>query len=106
MNNLSKALTFPQFPYITAYDDDSEEEVDVFVEDIAEQYLRKFPSVSGADKTFALRDKDDAFYIGNNYAKIRENNIIVDNREYTGRPVLWKLIVATTPDDTIFTNRD
>ena len=52
MKNFPKAITFPQFPSITAYDDDDEEEVDVFIGDIAEQYLRKFASVSGADKTF------------------------------------------------------
>ena len=33
--------------------------------DIAEQYLRKFATMSGADKTFGLRDKDGKFYIGN-----------------------------------------
>ena len=39
MKNLPKAIPFPQFPSITSYD---EEEVDVFIGDIAEQYLRKF----------------------------------------------------------------
>ena len=64
MKNLTKAITFPQFPSITAYDDDDEEEV-VFIRDIAEQYLRKFATVSEADKTFGLRDNDGKFYIGN-----------------------------------------
>ena len=40
IKDLPKAITFPQFPSITAYDDD-DEEVDVFIGDIAEQYLRK-----------------------------------------------------------------
>ena len=31
MKNLSRAITFPQFPSITAYDDDGEEELDVFI---------------------------------------------------------------------------
>ena len=59
MKNLPKAITFPQFPSITVYydDDDSAEEEDVFIGDIAEQYLRKFATVSGADKMFGLRDK-------------------------------------------------
>ena len=37
MKNLPKAITFPQFPSITAYDDDDggEEEEDVFIGDIA-----------------------------------------------------------------------
>ena len=52
MKNLPMAVIFPQSPSITAYDNDGEEEVDVFIGDIAEQYLRKFASASGADKTF------------------------------------------------------
>ena len=72
--------------------------------DIVEQYLRKFASVSGTDKTFGLRDKDGKFYIGNKEAKMKEKIIIVGDREYVCTPGLWELIVATTPDDTIFTN--
>ena len=79
--------------------------MDVFIGDIAEQYLRKFASVSGADRTFCLRDKDGKFYIGNKEAK-KKNNIIVGDREYVGTPGIWELIVATTPDDNIFTNWD
>ena len=72
MKNLTKAITFPQFPSITAYDDaDGEEEEDLFIGDIAEQCLRKFASTSGTDKTFGLRDKDGRFYIGNKEAKIK-----------------------------------
>ena len=70
MKNLPRAITFPQFPSITAYhDDDGEEEVDVFIGDIAEQYLRTFASASGTDKTFRLRDKDGKFYIWNKEQK-------------------------------------
>ena len=69
MKNLPKAIAFPQFPSITAYDDDGEEEEFVFIGDIAEQYLRKFASKSGTDLTFGLRDKDGKFYIGNKEAK-------------------------------------
>ena len=107
MKNLPKAITFAQFPSITADDDDAgEEEEDVFIGDIAEQYLRKFATVSEADKTFGLRDNDGKFYIGNKEAKIKENNIIVGNTEYTGTPGLWELIVLRSPDDQIFTNGD
>ena len=99
-----KNLTFPQFPSIIAYDDDGEEEEDVFIRDIAEQYLRKFASKFGTDQTFRLRDKDGKFYIGNKETKIKENNIIVGDKEYARTPGQWELIVATTPDDKIFTN--
>ena len=106
MKNLPKAIIFPQFPSITAYDDDGEEEEDVFIWDIAEQYLRKFASKSGTDKTFGLRDKDDKFYIGNKEAKIKENNIIVGYKEYVGTPGLWELIVVTSSDGKIYANAD
>ena len=39
-------------------------------------------------------------------SKIKENNITVGDREYVSTPELWKLIVATTPDDKIVTNGD
>ena len=81
MKNLPKAITFPQYPSTTAYDDDGQEEEDVFIGDIVERYLRKFATVSGADKTFVFRDKDGKFYVGNKEAKIKENNIIVDDKE-------------------------
>ena len=61
MKNWQKAITFPQYPSITAYDDDGEEDEDVFIGDIAEQYLRKFASASGTDKTFGLQDKMISF---------------------------------------------
>ena len=61
-------------------------------------------SLPGADKTFGLRDKDGKSYIGNKEAKIKENNIIVWDKEYAGTPGLWELLVARSPDDKIFTN--
>ena len=64
MKNLPKSITFQQFPSITAYDDDDgQEEEDEFIGDIAEQYLRNFATMSGADKTFELRDKDGKFVL-------------------------------------------
>ena len=36
-------------------------------------------------------------------AKIKENSIIVGDKEYVGTPGQWELIVATTPDHKIFT---
>ena len=78
MKNVPKAVTFPHFSSITAY---GEEEGDVVViVDIAQQYLRRFASESGTDKTFGLRDKDVKFYIENKETKIKENNIIVGGK--------------------------
>ena len=64
MKNLPKAIKFPQFPSITAYDGDGEEEVDVFIGNIAEQHLRKFAFTSGTDKTFGLGDRMVSFTSG------------------------------------------
>ena len=72
MKHLPKAVTFPQYPSITAYDDDGEEEETAVIGNTAEQYLRKFASTSGTDKTYGLRDKDGKFYIGSKEAKIKE----------------------------------
>ena len=85
MQNLKKVIMFPRYPSIAAYNDNGEEEVDVFIGDIAEQYLRKFASVSGTDKTFGLRDKHGKFYIVNREAKIKEYNIIVVIRNTLAR---------------------
>ena len=82
LKNLPKAITFLQFSSITAYDDDCEEEEDVFIGNIAEKYLQKFASKFSTDKKFGLRDKDGKFYVGNKEAKIKANNIIVGDREY------------------------
>ena len=80
--------------------------MDAFIGDIAEQYLRKFAFVSGADKTFGLRAKDGKFYIGNKEAKIKKDNITVGDREYVCTPGWRELIVATTWDNKIFANED
>ena len=86
--------------------DDGEEDEDVFIGDIAEQYLRKFATVSGADKTLGLSDNNGTFYIRNKKAKIKETNVIVGYKENAGTPGLWELIVARSPDDKIFTSGD
>ena len=46
------------------------------------------------------------FTSGTKKQKIKDNNIIVGNKEYTGTPGLWELIVVRSPDDIIFTNED
>ena len=85
MTNLPKAMAFPQYHSITDYGDDGEEEEDAFKRETSEQYLRKFACVSGADKTFGLREKNGKFYIGHKKAKIKENNIIVGDKHTLAR---------------------
>ena len=68
LKQLPKAVTFPQYPSITAYDDDGEEEGKAVIGNIAEQYLRQFAFKSGTDKTFGFRDMDGKFHIRNKKA--------------------------------------
>ena len=103
MKNL-KSVTFPQYPSITAHDDDGQEEVIVFIRDAAEQYLRKFASVSGTDKKCELRDKDGKFILGRRKQKLRKT--IAGDKEYARTPGVWEHILATTADDKIFINGD
>ena len=86
MKNLPNAVTFSQFSSMTAYSDDGQEEGDVVIGDIEQQYLPKFASESGTDKTFGFRDKNGKFYIGNKETKIKENNIIVGGKKYVRTP--------------------
>ena len=56
--------------------------MDAVIGDIAEQYLQKFASVSGADKTFELWDNNGKFYNGNKKTKheqikIKKNQLIL-----------------------------
>ena len=53
-----------------------------------------------------MRGKDAKFYIEKKEAKVKKNNVIVGDKEYTGTPGLWELIVATTSVDKMFTNGD
>ena len=62
MKNLPKAITFRQFPSITAYDDDGEE--DAVLGEIAEQYFRKFASTSVTDKRLDCGIRMASFTLG------------------------------------------
>ena len=78
--------------------------MNLFIGDIAEQFLRNFASKSGTDKTFGFRDKDGKFYIGNKEAKLKENNIIVgpiwDEKDlYTGNGITPSVSTIILPCD-------
>ena len=61
---------------------------------------------SEADRTYGLYDKNKQFYIGNKPVDIKENNIVVDDKEYEGTPGLWELIISKKPDETLYTSDD
>ena len=56
------------------------------------QYLRK-----DADTTFGIYNKDNALFIGDSPIEVRDNDLIVKNKEYKGTEGLWELIVKNNP---------
>jgi hypothetical protein len=107
---IQKAIEFPKYPSIKAYDDTAEEEKDtgvLYIGDVASKYLRQFASGQrDTDKTFGIYDKDGKFYVGNKPVEIKDNNITVGNREYQGTPGLWELLVRSNPDNNVYTKED
>ena len=41
--------------------------------------------------------------MGNTPIDIRDNNIIIGEKEYEGTPGLWELIISKKPDNNIYT---
>ena len=87
-----QAITFPAFPSIEL---PSEDIIRLGAE--AVKALKKPFTKEGVDLNFGLYDKDGEFYIGDKPAVIKDNNIIVDGKEYPGTPGLWELIMSKDP---------
>ena len=58
----------------------------------------------GVDKTFGLYAKNKKFHIGNKPITIKDNDIIIEGKTYTGSPDLWELITSKDPKN--FTEED
>ena len=58
----------------------------------------------GVDKTFGLYSKNKKFHIGNKPITIKDNDIIIEGKTYTGSPGLWELITSKDPKK--FTEED
>ena len=90
IENLPQAIAFPAYPSIDIPKGDI-----LQLGPTAVNALKQFLTKEGADKTFGLYDDKGKFYIGNKEAKIKDNNIIVDNEEYRGTTGLWELFQKT-----------
>ena len=95
------AIMFPAFPSI----DISEEDI-LKLGPVATKALRKFLRKGEPDQTFGIRDEDGKFYIGGKQVDIKDNNIIVGDKEYEGTPGLWDLIVSQKPNEEIIMRKD
>ena len=58
----------------------------------------------GVDKTFGLHAKNKKFHIGDKPVTIKNNDIIIEGKTYTGSPGLWELITSNNPKN--FTEED
>jgi hypothetical protein len=106
--SLQKAIEFPKYPSVKAYDDiaDDQQTKILYFGDVASAYLRQFVSNQKTDKTFGIYDKDGTFFIGNKPIEIKDNNIIVNDKEYRGTAGLWELLVMNNPDNNVYTQED
>ena len=74
---------------------------------IAVTNLKRYFKPNEGDLSTGIRDKDGSFYIGSEPVRIRDNNIFIDNTEYTGTSGLWKLITSKNiPDKSEYTPED
>ena len=73
---------------------------------IASEALEKYTTLEGADKVFGMVKKDKYYYIGDKPIKIKGDNIIIDDKEYTGTDGLWELIISNNPQEGKYTEDD
>ena len=73
---------------------------------IASEAFEKYTTSEGADKVFGMVKKDKYYYIGDKPIKIKGDNIIIDDKEYTGTEGLWELIISKNPKEGIYTDDD
>ena len=73
---------------------------------IASEAFEKYTTLEGADKVFGMVKKDKYYYIGDKPIKIKGDNIIIDDKEYTGTDGLWELIISNNPQEGKYTEDD
>ena len=72
----------------------------------ASEAFEKYTTTEGADKVFGMVKKDKYYYIGDKPIKIKDDNIIIDGKEYPGTKGLWELIVSKEPQEGTYTEDD
>ena len=97
IENIPRTITLTAFPSIQAFEKPLEGEDTQYIREVAKKYLRKFATKSEADTTYRLYERNVNFYIGNKPVVTIGNNIVADDEEYEGTPILWGLIVSKEP---------
>ena len=73
---------------------------------VASEAFEKYTTLEGADKVFGMVKKGKYYYIGDKPIKIKGDNIIIDDQEYTGTSGLWELIISNNPQEEVITDKD
>ena len=105
-----KAIQFPQYPSIEAYEADPVEYVRTLElrRDSGEDTCNDTQSNEKlADTTFGIRSKKTEYYrIGNAPITIQGDDITVEGKTYDGTPGLWELITMAKPNESIYDDND
>ena len=72
----------------------------------ASEAFEEYTTSKGADKVFGIVKKGEYYYIGDKPIKFKDDNIIIDDKEYTGTDGLWELIISKNPQEGIYTEDD
>ena len=90
------ALTFPDYPAVEMSKEEKKE-----LGPIAKNALINLAQKEGIDKVFGLNVINKRFYIGDRPIKIKDDDIIIDDKAYPGTPGLWELIISQDPQGEI-----
>ena len=102
-----KAIQFPQYPSIEAYDDPVSDIRTLQLGEIATKYLKEYTSnAKSTDKIFGMRSEDGQFFIGDTPVSIEADDVTVKDKTYVGTAGLWELLTMAYPNRTIFDGND
>ena len=110
IEGLPGAIEYPTLPALEMTEKEEEKEEEEEEEKdlgpIAKSYLI-YAMGKDSDKSFGIYpDANNKLKIGNKFLKFKGNNIIIDDKEYTGTEGLWELIVSKNPQEGIYTEDD
>ena len=104
IEGLPGAISFPTYPALEMTEKEEEEKKDLGP--IAKSYLT-YAMGKDSDRSFGIYpDANNKLKMGSKYLKFKGNNIIIDDKEYTGTEGLWELIVSKEPQEGIYTDDD
>ena len=107
IEGLPGALSFPTYPTLEMTEGEmTQEQKEKILGPVASEAFEKYTTSEGADKVFGMVKKDKYYYIGDKPIKIKGDNIIIDDKEYTGTEGLWELIISKKPQEGTYTEDD